>query len=155
MTIKEIVSIQYQGIIDRAASQVRGLTMPPEGWLCTARKALKMSGAQLARRLGVSRAQVSKTEKSEPSGRTTIKTMQLMAEAMGCRFVYAIVPEATIEETIKTRAKEKATVLVERTSKHMALEGQTLSNQQMQFEIDRLQRDMVNSLPADFWDDEQ
>jgi len=153
MSIKDIVSIQYQDIIDRTADQMHGVTMPPEGWLRSARKALKMSGAQLARRLGVSRAQVSKTEKSELSGSVTIKTMQLMAEAMGYRFVYTIVPEKSVEEIIKARAKKKASAIVDRTDKHMALEGQTLSNQQVQFEISRMQQDMVNTMPFDFWDD--
>ncbi len=153
MSIKDIVFSQYQGIINRAASQVREVTVPPEGWLCTARKALKMSGAQLARRLGVSRAQVSKTEKNELMGSVTIKTMQQMAEKIGCRFVYAVVPENTVEDLINARAKEKATAIVELTNKHMALEQQALSNEQRQFEIDRLQQEMVKDIPFDFWDD--
>ena len=155
MSIKDIVSSQYRDIIDRAAHQVQAITMPPEGWLRTARKALQMSGAQLARRLGVSRAQVSKTEKKELSGSVTIKTMQQMAEAMGYRFVYTIVPEKTVQDIIKARASSKAGVIVGRTNKHMALEGQMLSNQQMQFEIGRLQKDMIDRQPSDFWDDLQ
>lgn len=153
MSIKDIVFSQYQGIVNRAASQVHEVTVPPEGWLCTARKALKMSGAQLARHLGVSRAQVSKTEKNELMGSVTIKTMQQMAERMGYRFVYAIVPENKVEDLINARAKEKATAIVELANKHMALEAQALSNEQRQFEIDRLQQDMVKNMPFDFWDD--
>jgi len=154
MSIKDIVSSQYRDIIDRAAHPAQEITMPPEGWLCTARKALQMSGAQLARRLGVSRAQVSKTEKKELSGSVTIKTMQQMAEAMGYRFVYTIVPEKSVEDNIKAHAKKKASAIVERTNEHMALEGQTLSSQQRQFEIERLQKDMIDRQPSDFWDDE-
>jgi transcriptional regulator with XRE-family HTH domain len=56
------------------------------------RKALGMSGAQLARKMGVSRALVSQAESNEVSGNVTMKTMQTMAEAMGCRFVYAVLP---------------------------------------------------------------
>ncbi|VAW94043.1 HigA protein (antitoxin to HigB) [hydrothermal vent metagenome] len=155
MSIKDIVSVQYQEIIDCASDQVQEISLPPEGWLCTARKSLKMSGAQLARRLGVSRAQVSKTEKNELPGSVTIKTMQHMAEAMGYRFVYAIVPEKTVKDVIEARARKKATAIVERTNKHMALEGQTLSSQQIQFEIERLQKDMMDRQPSDFWDDEK
>ena len=155
MSIKDIVSIQYQEIIDRAAHQLREISLPPEGWLCSARKALQMSGAQLARRLGVSRAQVSKTEKNELTSSVTIKTMQHMAEAMGYRFVYAIVPEKTVKNVIEERARKKATAIVERTNKHMALEGQTLSSQQIQFEIERLQKAMMDRQPSDFWDDEK
>ncbi len=155
MSIKDIVLVQYREIINRAARHALEISMPPEGWLCTVRKALQMSGAQLGRRLGVTRAQVSKTEKNELSGSVTIKTMQQMAEAMGCRFVYAIVPEKTVEDVIKERARMKAVEIVERTDKHMALEGQTLSSEQRQFEIERLQKDMMIRLPSDFWDDEK
>ncbi|VAW60571.1 hypothetical protein MNBD_GAMMA11-509 [hydrothermal vent metagenome] len=153
MSIKQIVSIQYQGTVNRAGQQVRGLSTPPEGWLCTARKALQMSGARLAERLGVSRAQVSKTEKSELSGRVTIKTMQKMAEAMECRFVYAIVPEKSVEEVITAQARKKAEAIVEYTHQHMMLEGQALSDRQIAFEVERLITNMVDQQPADFWDD--
>jgi len=155
MSIKDIAYRQYQEIVDRAGYQMRESVVPPEGWLCTARKALKMSGAQLSRRLGVSRSQVSKTEKNELSGSVTIKTMQHMAEKMDCRFVYAIVPEKRVEDILLARAKEKAFSIVKRTNEHMALEGQTLSAQQIQFEVERLQMDLVNTMPSDFWDDKQ
>ena len=155
MSIKDIAYRQYQEIVDRAGYKMRESVVPPEGWLCTARKALKMSGAQLARRLGVSRSQVSKTEKNELSGSVTIKTMQHMAEKMDCRFVYAIVPEKRVEDILLARAKEKAFSIVKRTNEHMALEGQTLSAQQIQFEVERLQKDLVNTMPSDFWDDKQ
>ena len=155
MSVKDIAYRQYQEIVDRAGHQMRECAVPPEGWLCTARKALKMSGAQLARRLGVSRSQVSKTEKNEMAGRVTIKTMQQMAAKMNCRFVYAIVPEKRVEDIMRARAKEKATRIVSRTNAHMALEGQTLSAEQRQFEIERLQRELVNNMPSDFWDDKE
>lgn len=153
MSVKDIAYIQYQEIVDRAGHQMRECIVPPEGWLCTVRKALKMSGAQLARRLGVSRSQVSKTEKNELSGSVTIRTIQHMAEKMDCRFVYAIVPEKRVEDILLARAKEKATHIVSRTNEHMALEGQILSNEQIMFEIERLQMQLANNMPSDFWDD--
>lgn len=153
MSMKDIVLAQYREIINRAAKQSVGVTVPPEGWLCTVRKALQMSGAQLGRRLNVSRAQVSSTEKKELEGRVTIKTMQQMAEAMGCRFVYTIVPENTVEDIVEKRAREKALELVGLTNQHMALEDQTLSPEQRDFEVERLQREIMNKLPSDFWDD--
>jgi len=155
MKIKDIVAGQYRDIVNDAGKRAQDSIMPPEGWLCTARKALQMSGAQLARHLGVTRALISKTEKNELSGSVTIKTMQQMAEAMGYRFVYTIVPEKSVEDIIKQRAKEKAIALVEKTNQHMALEGQTLSNNQIAFDIERLQKDMMDRQPSDFWDDEK
>ncbi len=66
---------------------------PTEGWLKTLRLSLGMSGSQLALKLGVSKARVSRFEHDELTGSVTLKTMQSVAKAMNCRFVYAVVPE--------------------------------------------------------------
>lgn len=153
MDMKDIVTRQYQMMVDAVAVNARGITQPPEGWIRTVRKALGMSGAQLARRLGTTRAFVSQTEKNELHGSITVKNLQQMAEAMGCRFVYAIVPEgSTTADLISARAKDKAKKLVDQTSQHMALEAQALSPQQMQYEIERLQRKILSDMPRDLWD---
>jgi predicted DNA-binding mobile mystery protein A len=154
MTIKPTVLKQYQDKVDHAALKVRSIKVPPEGWLCTARKALDMSPAQLARRLSVTRANVSQAEKAELSGGVTIKTLQTMAESMGYRFVYAIVPEHKVEDILTARAKQKAMHVVEETHKQMALEEQSLSEKQIRFEIERVQHDLLSNMPYDFWDDE-
>ncbi len=153
MNIKKIVTAQYQALVDRAALSARGLSVPKEGWIRTVRKALGMSGAQLARRLGVTRALVSNTERAELSGSVSMKTMQKMARALDCRFVYAIVPDEEIQNMISQRAREKALAIVERTSNHMALEAQSLSKEQFDFEVRRLQQEFVNGLPSDLWND--
>lgn len=156
MGMKDIVIRQYQTMVDTAAVAAQGVNQPPEGWVRTVRKALGMSGAQLARRLGVTRAFVSQTEKNELNGSITVKNLQQMAEAMGCRFVYAIVPEGnTTADLIALQAKDKALKLVEKTGKHMALEAQALSPQQMQYEIERLQKQMLSDLPSDLWDNDE
>ena len=154
MGIEKIVAKQYRDKVNHAAKQLDDLSMPPEGWLRTVRKALHMSGPQLARRLGVTKAQVSRTEIAELSGRVTIKTMQNMAESMNCHFVYAVVPEQEIEELIKQRALEKAREQVKAASTQMALEDQALSGEQLALEVERLTSEMVENMPSDLWSDE-
>lgn len=152
--MKAIVTAQYQIMIDAAAVSAQVITAPPEGWLRTARKALNMSGAQLARKIGATRSLVAQAERNELAGTVSLKTLQQMAQAMGCRFVYAIVPaKGTADDLIANRAKEKARKLVEQAGKHMALEAQSLSPHQMQYEIERLQRQIITDLPSDLWDD--
>lgn len=152
--VKQIANEQYKALVNKAAEQLRSLQQPKEGWLSTVRNALGMSAAQLARRLGVTRAHISKTEKAELSGGVTLKTMQNLAEGMGCRFVYAVVPENTVEDILTERARKKTERIVETTSKHMALEDQTLSCKTIAHEIERLQKDMLDNMPPDFWNDE-
>lgn len=154
MTVKSIIASQYREKVNQAASKLQGMNVPPEGWICTARNALGMSAAALARRLGKTRALVSNTEKAELDGGVTLKTMQAMAEAMNCRFVYAIVPHDNVETILEDRAKKKAHQIVGASSKHMALEAQSLSQKQIAFEIERLASDMLKDPPSDFWNDE-
>jgi predicted DNA-binding mobile mystery protein A len=153
-TVKRTVLQQYQAIVDRAANRFgREWAVPPEGWIATVRKALGMSGVQLARRLGVTRARVSEAERAEASGGITLKTMRAAAEAMGCRFVYAIIPEDRIENVIAGQARRKAQALVTRASDHMALESQSLSETQNAQEVERIAQDLLRGRPADVWAD--
>jgi predicted DNA-binding mobile mystery protein A len=151
--MKKLVMHQYQDIVDKAAEHAAGLSLPSEGWLKTMCKALGMSGSQLARRLGVSRSQIAQWEKNEFSGAVTLKTLQNAVEAMGGRLVYSIVPAGKIETLIAKRAGEKARQLVSRANIHMAIESQSLGAKSREFEIKRLEQELLNTMPSDFWDD--
>lgn len=151
MSVKDIVALQYRSKVNSAAEAAADIAFPPEGWICTVRKALKMSAADVARRLKKTRALVSQTEKAELDGGVTIKTMKNMAEAMGCHFVYAIVPDETIEQIIEKHAHHKAQKLVQKTSEHMALEAQELSSNQMADEVVRIRDELLRDMPSDFW----
>ena len=153
MGINRVVAKQYRDKVNQAYHQLGSLSLPPEGWLRTVRRALGMSGSQLARRRGVTKSRISRAEQDELTGSVTIKTMRSMAEAMNCRFVYAVVPDREIEEMIKKRAVQKAREQVKSASTHMALEAQTLSDDQLSFEIDRLASEIVEKMPSDLWSD--
>ena len=151
MSIKNVVARQYQEKVDRAAEVARQVSMPAEGWICTVRKALNMSAAELARRLRKSRALVSNTEEAELDGGVTLKTMKGMAQAMGCRFVYAIVPDESIDEILAAQARKKARLLVEKSGQNMALEAQNLTPEQMDAEVERVSQKLLWEMPSDFW----
>ena len=160
MSMDKVVAKQYRDKVNQAVSQFGSLSMlpnrglPKEGWLRTVRTALGMSGTQLAKKLGVTKARVSKVERAEPHGSVTLNTVQVMAEAMDCKFVYAIVPKQNVEDVIKARAIEKAHAQVKTASTHMALEAQSLSQEQPEFEIERIAEQIMDKLPSDFWNDE-
>lgn len=152
MSIKDIVKQQYKNLVNRAARGREALGTPKEGWIVTTRKALGMSGAQLARRRGITRAQISKLERTELDGAVTLGSMQKIAEAMDCQFVYAIVPSDTVQGLIDEQAVRKARKLVGKAGQHMALEAQALSNEQMANEVQRVARELKARPPKDFWD---
>ncbi len=154
MSVKTIVQQQYRGIVDNAAASVAGLKTPPEGWLRTVRSALGMSGAEVAKKMGVTRARVAQAEHAELTGGITLKSMQATAEAMGCRFVYAIIPPSEhIEDIITAQARKKAMAIVGTASTHMALENQKLPDDKIAWEVERLTREIAQEMPSDFWND--
>jgi predicted DNA-binding mobile mystery protein A len=140
--LKQAALRQY---VNRIAKASEEMTVPKEGWIRTMRNALGMSGPQLAERLGLTRARVSQVELNEESGFVSITTMRTMAEAMGCRFVYAIVPEErTVEDVVKAQARKRARI---------ALANQGLSKSVMKEEVDRLAEELLIRTPPDFWED--
>jgi predicted DNA-binding mobile mystery protein A len=154
MSIKKIVIAQYRAIVDRVAKDMRDVTVPKEGWIKTVRKALNMSVTQLANRLEVTRANVYKVEKAEQSGSVTLKKMEQMAKALECRFIYAIVPYGhTIDSMIENKAKRIAAEIVIKTNEHMALEAQSLSMEQIDFEVDRVAQEILRDRPSDIWNE--
>ncbi|RWU09484.1 mobile mystery protein A [Pseudidiomarina gelatinasegens] len=153
MSVKNTVKKQYVQIVNSAAKQLVSLRKPPEGWLSVLRKALGMSGAQVAIRAGVSRNAIYQAERNETDGAITIKQMQKFAEAMGGRFVYAIVPEnGAVSDIIQKQARRKAEDLIKRASAHMALEKQSLTSKQTAQRIDDLANEFIRDMPADFWE---
>lgn len=151
MSVKRLAALQYRALVDGAAPLAR-IAMPRDGWLATVRKALGMSGAELARRLGVTRARVSQAERSEAEGGITLKAMEQFAEAMGCRFVYAIVPpDGRIESLVAAQARKKAEAIVAKASIHMALEKQALPERKNRAEVERLARELMEDPPPGFW----
>jgi predicted DNA-binding mobile mystery protein A len=151
MSVKQIVREQYQAIVDSA--QGRSIETPGEGWIRTVRKALGMSGAQLARRMGVTRARIAQSERAELAGGISLRSMQAAAEAMGCRFVYAFVLPETVENVIAAQARKKAQAIVDIAGKHMALEDQAVSGSRTQREVSRLTNELIYEMPSDFWQD--
>ena len=155
MGIEAVVLKQYQNKVNQALKQFGDYAMPSsEGWLKTVRKALGMSGSQLANRLGVTKGRVSQAESAELTGSATLKSMQSMAHAMDCRFVYAVIPEKEIESVIRERAILKAKEQIKAASTQMALEAQALSDEQLTFEVDRLASEIIEKMTSDLWNDE-
>ncbi len=155
MSVRATAKRQYMRMVDRAVEQIGSLKIPPEGWLTTMRKALGMSVPQLARRAGVTKAAIYQAERQERERGITIRQMEKLAGSLGGRFVYAIVPaDGGIRDRLRVQARAKAEGIVRRTSSHMALEKQSLTNEQIVQEVERLANRLAYDMPSDFWDEQ-
>lgn len=152
MSLSKVVLNQYFNKVNQAVKVFgKAPPIPPEGWLRTVRTALRMSGVQLACRLGVTKMRVSKAEQDELSGSLTLKSMRNMADAMGCTFVYAVVPPEKVEAVLKKQALKRAKTKVNAAAIHMALEDQSLNEKQLRLEIKRIADHMLEEMSSDLW----
>lgn len=124
-------------------------TSPPKGWIKAIREALGMSGAQFAKRLGVSPQTANTLEKSEVSASIKLETLRKAAEALDCTLVYALVPNTSLEETVNARARSIAIREISRVSHTMRLEDQLVANKETEQQIETYVRNELTE--RDLW----
>ncbi len=130
----------------------KNIQPPVKGWIRAVREALGMSGKQLAQRLKVSQPRIPQLEQDEASGSVMLKTMQQVAEAMDCVFVYALVPRTSLKEAIRVQARKVAAERMQRVSHTMLLEAQGLSAEEAQASIDAAVEELMREMPRELWE---
>jgi predicted DNA-binding mobile mystery protein A len=142
--------------LDKKLARLREepLPLPRAGWVKAIREALGLSAKQLASRMGVVQSRLSTIEKAEVRGATTIKTLRETAEAMGCRFVYAIVPTKPLDELLRDQAVRKADHELARLHHTMRLENQALTHEDLLIERERMIRELLSGSLRRLWDKE-
>ena len=71
---------------------LQGVQNPTGGWLRAFRQALGLSLKAVGGALNVSPQAIHQLEKSESAGAISLRQLNAVAGAMGCRVVYALVP---------------------------------------------------------------
>jgi predicted DNA-binding mobile mystery protein A len=142
--------------LDKRLSTLRPLARsarPPKGWLRAVRDALGMTTAQLARRIGVSQPRIVELEQAEVSGAVTLHSLQRAAEALGCRVIYALVPDRPLADVVRARAELVADKQLASVQHTMTLEDQAVRDRG----ANKLMREMyIRNLlqkPARLWDE--
>ena len=127
--------------------------MPPRGgWVRAIREALGMTQAQLGDRVQVSRQSVQDLEKAEAERRVTVDSLDRLARAMGCRVVYALVPENGSLDDLRTRrADALAEALLKPTDHSMKLEAQEVSAIERERQRKLLAQALLHDSPRKLW----
>jgi predicted DNA-binding mobile mystery protein A len=118
---------------------------PRSGWIRAVRRALGMSQAVLAERLGVSSAAVNKLEQAELRGGITIRKLAEVAAALDCTLVYALVPHSTLEQTVAAQARNVAAEMLGYVARTMALEAQGIGDERKREAVDRYAQQLAAS----------
>ena len=103
----------------------------------------------MADRLGISRVAVTKLEHAEVRGAITIAKLAEVAEALDCQVVYILVPNSSLDETVRRRATEVLERRAEYVGATMALEDQAVNPNDRQRLKDQLVDAAIDS--GDLW----
>jgi predicted DNA-binding mobile mystery protein A len=142
--------------LDKRFTGLRHLAQSPrpaKGWLRAIRDALGMTSAQLARRLGVSQPRIIELEQSEVRGNVTLNTLQRAAEAVGCRLVYALIPEQPLAQTVRERTELIAERQLKAVEQTMRLEDQSVKDVTVAKDLRRQFVEELLRRPARLWDE--
>jgi predicted DNA-binding mobile mystery protein A len=128
------------------------VTRPSGGWVRAVREGLGMTNVQLTKNLKKRAPQsIEDMQKSELTETIQLKTLRRLAEALGCRLVYAIVPPLPLDQIRRNRARAIAERLVKQTSHSMRLEAQGVSQEEEQREQESLIEKILADNPKILW----
>jgi len=126
---------------------------PPKGWVRAIRDAIGMTAVQLAARMGVDQPRITELEKAELSGSITLRSLERAAEALGCRVVYALVPEKPLAEVMKKQAERLAEKKLKSVSQNMSLEDQSVHDRHAQKDMREILKNALLGKPSRLWDE--
>ncbi|MDR1418732.1 MAG: mobile mystery protein A [Endomicrobium sp.] len=123
--------------------------LPEQGWIRTIREALGMTTSQLAKRLKISQARIVHIEKNENN--LKISTLNKIAKALNCAFVYYIIPNDNIKNIVSRQAHIKASNIIGNVNKNMSLENQLSDSKEI---LEDLTKDLLNKNISRIWDED-
>lgn len=136
----------------REWKRLRTASAPQGGWVRAIRESLGMTTGQLAARLGVTQQAIVELEKNEAKGKITLESLGRLANALGCRVVYALIPGKSLAEIRRDRARTIAEKQLRRVSHSMKLEDQSVDAREEQRQLERLIRGLLQGSPKKLWD---
>jgi predicted DNA-binding mobile mystery protein A len=135
--------------LQKAADELRRQA-PGVGWIRAIRGALGMSERIFAKRLHINQRSLQQLERNEQRGSVTLESLRRAAQALDADLVYAIVPRKPLRATLSTRARAVAAERLDPIAHSMAMEGQSLSLQQLKRQTDELASELEKK-PRELW----
>lgn len=129
------------------------IVIPPNGWIHTIRKSLKMSLRQLGNRLLMTAQSVKEMEERETNGSISIKSLSEAARVLDMKLVYGFISKhESLDKMIEKRAQEIAREIVLRTNNSMILENQQNSAERINKAIEQKTTEIKTEMPKYLWD---
>lgn len=152
----ELRRIQLKQLDERLEPwhRIKSMPRPRDGWVAAIREALGIRVTQLAHRLGVTPAAVVQLEDREVAGTVTLESLRRAAEALDCKLVYALVPNVTLDHTLRTQVRRIAQQRLRRVGHSMRLEAQEVDNDETGQQEAALAQRLLMEWSKRIWDDD-
>jgi predicted DNA-binding mobile mystery protein A len=112
-----------------------------------------MSIRQLAERMGASKTTAATLERNETAETLKLSSLRVVAEALDCDLVFALVPRTSLEDSVRRRARLVAERVVGRVSQSTDLEDQAIPVTERERQVSDLAEKLWQEMPKDLWDD--
>ena len=149
---KEMLKLEQLDSSLKKYAPLRYVSIPGKGWIRAIRDVLGMTAKQLAQRLGSTQQNVARIEQDELVGAVSMKTMKRIAQCLDCTFVYGLVPNSTLENTIRRQVELVVKQHLAKASHTMLLEGQNLSNKEKERVFRQRVEEYFEKLSSYIWD---
>lgn len=130
------------------------IEIPRNGWIREIRTALKMTYKHLSKKLSMTPSAIIKFENNEVRGTINLNSMYKIAEALNCKFVYAMVPNDSLENIIDLQVEKIAEKMIMQVSHSMLLESQSVRNKEINEQLYDLKRSLKDNLSSKIWNNE-
>jgi predicted DNA-binding mobile mystery protein A len=94
--------------------------------------------------MGVAHQAIREYENSEIHETIKLETLRRIGEALDCQVIYALVPRTTLEETVDSQARRKATKRLARVSHHSRLEDQEIGVSDAAVQIEDMAKKLID-----------
>ena len=144
------MDIQSLRNMDSALSRYRELVQAPT--FKNLRKALGMSGAVIARKLGITVVAVYRLEKRLEDKSISLKKLEQLVDAIGCDLRVVIVPRTGLVSQLQEQAKKAAKAQYLGVEHTMKLEEQNVSDETLMQQIDDLASEFIANKNKSIWE---
>jgi predicted DNA-binding mobile mystery protein A len=134
-------------------SDLTQLTRPSKGWIRAIRESLGLTLEQFGKRLGVSKQRAIALEQQEVKNSLTLASLERAAQALGCRLVYAVVPNESLQSLVELQAQKKANSLIKQANQTMRLEDQATRAEEYEIQRQKLIDELLQGNLSRLWDE--
>lgn len=151
---KSLVKTQRKSIDEKLKllHPLRTVFPPRSGWIKAIRESLGMTSQQLAERMLIQQSGVILLEQREVEKRVSLEILERAAQAMGCKLVYALVPEGdSLESILEKQCRAAAREILKKTLHTMELEKQEVGPAEAALHEDELAQELKRKLDSRIW----